>query len=130
MSIGARLREERERFKLAQTPFAELGGTTKQTQHAYESNRTTPKGSYLAKVAALGVDVVYVITGIRAENVAHNATELAYLRQCRVLATKGLAQQGLDGLNFLRTSNGIEWADMPAVYQSMNAGEQNGENGK
>jgi len=117
MSIGARLREERERLKLAQPPFAEAGGTTKQTQHAYETNRTTPKGSYLAKVAALGVDVGYVITGIRAENVAHTPTELGYLRHCRLLATKGLEIQGLNGLVFLRESNGISIDDMPNTYQ-------------
>ncbi|WFP51407.1 hypothetical protein PL263_05100 [Methylomonas sp. EFPC3] len=118
MTIGERLREERERLKLTQPVFAEAGGTTKQTQHAYESNRTTPKGSYLAKVAMLGVDVGYVISGERFENVAGSPIELAYLRQCRALATKGLAQQGLDGLNFLRISNGIEWPEQklePAI---------------
>ena len=123
MSIGARLREERERLKLTQPAIAEAAGTTKRTQSAYETDKTPPKGSYLAKVAIFGVDVGYVITGIRAENVAHNAMELSYLRQCRVLATKDLAKQGLDGLNFIRTSNGIEWTDMPAVYQAMQAGE-------
>jgi len=125
MSIGARLRSERELLKLAQTPFAEAGGTTKQTQHAYESNRTTPKGAYLAKVAALGVDVGYVITGIRAENVAHTPTEMGYLRHCRLLATKNLEDVGLKGLVFLRESNGIKPEDMPEVYQSMQTGEQN-----
>jgi len=124
MSIGARLREERERLKLSQTPFAEAGGATKQTQHAYESNRTPPKANYLAKVARLGVDVGYVITGIRAENVAHTPTEMGYLRHCRVLATKGLEGMGLKGLVFLRESNGLTWDDMPEVYQSMQAGEQ------
>ncbi|WAR43619.1 helix-turn-helix domain-containing protein [Methylomonas rapida] len=124
MTIGARLREERERLKISQTPFAEAGGATKQTQHAYESNKTTPKGRYLAKVAALGVDVGYVITGIRAENVAHTPTELGYLRHCRILATRNLHEQGLKGLQFLRESNGIPWTDMPAVYQAMQTGEE------
>ncbi|MCK9635991.1 MAG: helix-turn-helix transcriptional regulator [Methylobacter tundripaludum] len=122
MTIGGRLREERERLDLSQTSMAEAAGTTKKTQLDYEKNRTPPKANYLAKVATFGVDVAYVITGIRAENVAHNAIELGYLRQCRILATKGLAQQGLDGLNFLRISNVIEWSDMPAVYQSMQTG--------
>ncbi|PPD34925.1 MAG: hypothetical protein CTY21_09400 [Methylomonas sp.] len=109
MTIGERLREERERLNLTQTVLAEAGGTTKQTQYAYETNKTTPKGSYLAKVAAIGVDVGYVICGERFENVACTATELAYLRLCRALATKGLSQQGLDGLNFMRLSNNIKW---------------------
>ncbi|MBS3954071.1 MAG: helix-turn-helix transcriptional regulator [Methylomicrobium sp.] len=124
MTIGDRLKEERERLKLTQPSLAEAAGTTKKTQIDYEKNKTTPKGRYLAKVAALGVDVGYVITGIRAENVAHNAMELGYLRQCRVLATKEMDKQGLDGLDFLRTSNGIDWSAMPAVYQAMQTGEE------
>ncbi|WP_052166363.1 helix-turn-helix domain-containing protein [Methylobacter tundripaludum] len=123
MTIGDRLREERERLNLSQTSMAETAGTTKKTQIDYEKNRTPPKANYLAKVATYGVDVAYVITGIRAENVAHNAMELGYLRQCRVLATKELAKQGLAGLDFLRTSNGIEWSEMPVVYQSMQTGD-------
>lgn len=124
MTIGDRLKEERERLRLTQPSMADAAETTKKTQIDYEKNKTTPKGKYLAKVAVLGVDVGYVITGIRAENVAHTPTELGYLRHCRVLATKGLAEQGLKGLVFLRESNGISWDDMPTVYQSMQTGEE------
>lgn len=108
MTIGERLREERERLKLTQPAIAEAAGTTKQTQHAYETNRTPPKASYLSKVASLGIDVAYVVTGERLENTASTPTELAYLRNCRALARHGLAQKGLDGLTFLRQASGIE----------------------
>lgn len=117
MSIGNRLREERERLKLSQPSMAGAAGTTKRTQFAYETDKTPPKASYLAKVASLGVDVGYVITGVRAENVAHTPTEMGYLRHCRLLATKGLDAQGLKGLVFLRESNGIKLEDMPLAYQ-------------
>lgn len=116
MTIGDRLKQERDRLKLSQPAMAEAADTTKKTQIDYEKNKTTPKGRYLAKVAALGVDVGYVITGVRAENVAHTPTELGYLRHCRLLATKGLEGQGLNGLVFLRESNGISIDDMPAIY--------------
>lgn len=86
MTIGDRLREERERLKLTQPAMAEAAGTTKQTQHAHETNRTPPKANYLAAVAGLGVDVAYVITGERLENSATTPMELAYLRICRRLA--------------------------------------------
>lgn len=85
-TIGSRLREERERLKLSQTAMAEAAGTTKQTQHAHETDRTPPKASYLAAVAAFGVDVAYVITGERLENSATTPTELSYLRLCRALS--------------------------------------------
>lgn len=116
MTIGNRLKEERERIAMTQPAFAEYANTTKKTQIDYEKDKTPPKGSYLAKVAELGVDVGYVITGLRAENVAHTPTELAYLRNCRLLRTKGLEGQGLQGLVFLREANGISTTDMPAAY--------------
>jgi len=65
--------------------------------------------------------IKYIVTGEQFENVASNATELAYLRQCRALATKRLAQQGLDGLNFSRISNGIEWPEQQPEH--INEGE-------
>ena len=124
MSIGSRLREERERLKLTQPAIAEAAGTTKRTQFAYETDKTAPKGGYLARVASLGVDVGYVITGVRAENVAHTPTELGYLRHCRLLATKNLESQGLKGLVFLRESNGIKLEDMPRIYQPITPSEE------
>lgn len=116
MTIGIRLKEERERITLSQVAMGEYAGTTKKTQIDYETDRTPPKANYLAKVATLGVDVGYVITGLRAENVAHTPTELAYLRNCRLLATKKLEQKGLEGLTFVREASGIKAEDMPAVY--------------
>jgi len=117
VTIGDRLKEERDRLKLSQTSMGEAAETTKKTQIDYEKNNTPPKANYLAKISLLGVDVGYVITGIRAENVAHTPTELGYLRHCRLLATKGLEIQGLNGLVFLRESNGISIDDMPNTYQ-------------
>jgi DNA-binding XRE family transcriptional regulator len=67
MSIGQRLKEERERLNLSQTALAEAAGTTKQTQFSYETDRTPPKASYLAAVVPYGVDVAYVVTGQRPE---------------------------------------------------------------
>ncbi|WP_180131941.1 helix-turn-helix domain-containing protein [Rhodoferax sp. BLA1] len=108
MTIGKRLKEERERLTLSQTSLAEAAGTTKKTQIDYETDRTPPKANYLAEVAKWGVDVAYVITGERVENVASTPTELAYLRNCRALAEHKMAKLGLDGLTFLRQSKGIE----------------------
>ena len=115
MSVGKRLKEERERLALAQPVIAEYAGTTKQTQYSYETDKSPIKSDYLAKVAELGVDVAYVITGVRSENVAHTVTELAYLRHCRLFATKGLSQSGLDVLTAVRQSHGLEWTDLPTI---------------
>lgn len=118
MSIGKRLREERERLNLKQDQLHEFTGVTRRTQSSYENDQTKPKGEFLQKIATFGFDVGYIITGVRAENVAHTPTEMGYLRHCRLLATKGLERKGLDGLVFLRESNGIKLEDMPSSYQA------------
>lgn len=65
MTIGERLREERERMGMSQPKFAALAGTTKQTLFSWESGKTAPDGFQLAALAGAGVDVVYVLTSRR-----------------------------------------------------------------
>lgn len=47
------------------------GGVVKHTQIKYESGINFPNAEYLARVAAFGVDVLYVVTGQRAVASAH-----------------------------------------------------------
>lgn len=79
MSIGERLKEERVRLGLNQTDFAELAGVRKNAQSNYEKDERAPDARYLAAVAAAGVDVLYVVTGMRAETAAGLAPEEAAL---------------------------------------------------
>lgn len=67
MTIGQRLREERERLGFTQPSFAEIAGTTKKSQIDYEKDLTQPKANYLASIAEAGADVNYIITGKRVE---------------------------------------------------------------
>ncbi|MFY4004711.1 helix-turn-helix domain-containing protein [Achromobacter denitrificans] len=60
-----RLREERERLGLNQTEFGLLGGVQKRSQINYESGERVPDATYLAAMAQGGVDVMYVLTGVR-----------------------------------------------------------------
>lgn len=64
-SIGARLKEERERLGYSQPAFAALGGASKGSQLAWEKGTATPNAEFLNLVAAVGVDVLYVVTGQR-----------------------------------------------------------------
>ena len=70
MGIGERLREERERLRLNQEQFGEIGGVRKQSQLLYEKGERHPDSQYLAAIAAAGVDVLFVLTDIRLD--AHN----------------------------------------------------------
>ena len=65
MSIGKRLREERERLGLSQPAFAAVAGTTKQTLFSWETGKTAPDGFQLAALATTGADVLYILTGQR-----------------------------------------------------------------
>lgn len=65
MTIGKRLKEERERLGFNQTDLAAIGGVGRKSQFNYEDDERRADAAYLAAVAAAGVDVRYVITGLR-----------------------------------------------------------------
>lgn len=62
-TIGSRLREERVRLNLKQQSFAACGGVLINAQGQYEKGSRSPRADYLLRVASLGVDILYVITG-------------------------------------------------------------------
>ncbi len=64
MDISERLKSERLRLGYTQPAFALLGGATKQTLINWEAGRQTPNAAFLAAIAAAGVDVLYVVTGV------------------------------------------------------------------
>lgn len=64
-SLGARIREERERLGLNQTDFAALAGQAKKSQVRYEADERSPDAAYLGALAKEGADITYIITGIR-----------------------------------------------------------------
>jgi transcriptional regulator with XRE-family HTH domain len=80
--IGARLRQERERLGFTQAEFAALGNVSTRSQTDWEMGKAVPNAEFLASVAAHGLDVSYVVTGVR--NVAvlpdDDATFLAGFR--------------------------------------------------
>lgn len=66
MSIGIRLREERERLGFSQAGFAEIAGAHRKSQGNYELGDRMPDAAYLSAIAAAGADVLYILTGQRA----------------------------------------------------------------
>ncbi|WP_109092148.1 helix-turn-helix domain-containing protein [Aggregatibacter kilianii] len=65
MSIGPRLKEERERIGLTQAALGAVGGVQKQAQLKYESGVRTPSAEYLIEISKIGIDVNYVLFGVR-----------------------------------------------------------------
>lgn len=86
LSAGERLREERMRLGFKQEEFAQLGGVNRNTQGSYEKNERTPDLNYLSAIAAQGVDVLFVVTGVRLMAAAgslspQESSLLGYFRQ-------------------------------------------------
>ena len=64
--FSERLKAERGRLRLSQAAMAEAGGVGLNSQSNYENGHRSPDAEYLARVAAIGVDVTYLLTGVRA----------------------------------------------------------------
>lgn len=66
MSLGARLKEERKRLGFSQTDFADLVGASYKSQLRWEKDESAPGADALGVWAGVGLDVLYVVTGQRA----------------------------------------------------------------
>lgn len=98
VSIGERLREERERLGFTQPAFAGLAETTKKSQIDYEKDATQPKAGYLAAIAKVGADVQYIVTGTRsAQALSSDEQELLSLFRAASLEVKATIVAGLKG---------------------------------
>ena len=116
MEFFERLKEERKRLKMNQTQFAELAGTTKNSQLNYEKGNVCPSATYLAAIAAVGVDVQYVLTGQRSAEPVLTPKERLLLAawkaaspelQTAVLAVLATGQSGVGGVNVGGDNNGL-----------------------
>jgi transcriptional regulator with XRE-family HTH domain len=72
--IGDRLCEERKRLGLSQGAMGEIGGVKANAQGNYEKGDRFPDAAYLAALAEIGVDVLYVVTGRRTPRPADSFT--------------------------------------------------------
>lgn len=68
IAIAARLREERERVEQTSSSFAQELGISPDRLRQISSGRVTMNTEQLAQAARLGVDVQYVVTGVRSNN--------------------------------------------------------------
>lgn len=63
--IGVRLLEERSRLGLSQQGLADAIGGSRLSVSNYENGRSSPAAETLAAMEAAGVDVRFVLTGLR-----------------------------------------------------------------
>jgi transcriptional regulator with XRE-family HTH domain len=67
MTIGKRLKEERERLGFTVVAFAEAAGSKKHTVIDWQNDVSSPPAARLAMLAEHGVDLLYVLTGSRSQ---------------------------------------------------------------
>nr|WP_247190200.1 helix-turn-helix domain-containing protein [Escherichia coli] len=67
--IGLRIKEERDRLSLTQQGLADAIGVAKRTFIDWEKDRTSPTAVQLSALSEIGVDVLYVVTGVRSQPV-------------------------------------------------------------
>lgn len=117
--IGARLRQERERLSLSQRAFGEIGGVEANAQGKYESGERTPKGDYLAAVAEIGVDVLYVLLGRKTPQFA---TSLTDSEEAVINCYRSLQKEDQDAIRRLTTT----LAELSAAYSLQKVGTRKG----
>lgn len=97
MTVGKRLKEERKRLGQTQQELAEGCGVSKWAQLNFEKDENLPGGGYLLAAHGCGVDVMYVLTGQRAQLEAAEAALVAAFRdaperaRAEALAALGIA---------------------------------------
>lgn len=64
MSVGTRLREERERLRFSREDLAEKAGVHRNTLARYETDKTELGAGFIETMRALRIDVEYVLFGI------------------------------------------------------------------
>ncbi|WP_171052544.1 XRE family transcriptional regulator [Ruegeria sediminis] len=100
-TVGARLKEERERLGLSQIAFADLGGVKKHAQINYESDRRKPDSSYLSLISKEGADVLYILTGKRVDAPRNPTRTEAQMRQTATDIRRSLDQTiSIDGSDY------------------------------
>lgn len=67
--VGERLKEARKALALQQETAAAKAGVTREQWGRYERGLAAPGGEVLAACAAMGIDVLYVLTGARTPGV-------------------------------------------------------------
>ena len=85
MSLGMRLKLEREACSLTQSAVAAIGGIQPNAQLLYESGMRCPRADYLSRLSTTAIDVLFVVTGKRtpyavAELSADEYTLIKFLR--------------------------------------------------
>lgn len=74
--FGERLKLERKRLGMNQEEFGAKAGIQRFTQYQYEAEVNSPNVRYLASILEIGVDLTYVLYGIRVNQMSLPQTDM------------------------------------------------------
>ncbi|WP_036559283.1 helix-turn-helix domain-containing protein [Oligella urethralis] len=74
VGIGNRIKEERDRLGFSQITFAGVAEATRNSQLNWEKGTAFPNAAVLAAWSKIGVDVLYIVTGVRSVDIASKLT--------------------------------------------------------
>ena len=89
-----RLRNERQRLALSQAVVSAAGCVSKSTQVAYEAGQRVPDLAYLDGIDSLGVDRVYILTGMTSAQYAAKNVRWALHRAIIEAISESAAARG------------------------------------
>ena len=120
MSIGDRLKSERNRLQLSQASLADLLSVGKTTVINWEKGASAPDGFQLDKLSQTGADALFILTGqVNSSALSPDESTLLQMYRAATPSTKGAAlgallgaQQGIDQV--IHSLSGHE-VQIPAV---------------
>lgn len=95
--LAIRFVEERSRVRFTQADFADKAGISREGLRLYETGQRGMSAEFLAEAAALGVDVQYVLTGVRSANL-QTVEEVAEPVPTVPIQVKGTAKANVVGI--------------------------------
>jgi transcriptional regulator with XRE-family HTH domain len=74
--FGDRLKLERKRLGMNQEEFGAKAGVQRFTQYQYEAEVNSPTVRYLASILEIGVDLTYVLFGIKVDQMSLSQSDM------------------------------------------------------
>lgn len=123
--LGKRLKDERERLGLTQAKFAEACGVGRTAQFNYERGEREPSWSYISAAEKIGVDVLYIFTGMHAGKdfaIANSYSRLIYTVEMFLGLQEGnlerLAKEAVD-----LQGKEVKMMEQPGTVEFLNYGD-------
>lgn len=114
--LGDRLAQERGRCGHTQKSVADQLEITARTQIKYEIGETAPDAYYLHGLGEIGVDITYVLTGVRGATPSAEESELLSCYRAVDATTRSALVQLLSGLS--KMSKGKKKRDFPTATET------------